>query len=370
MSEVKTIQTELAQLLGDLAKTATSSTAVEPTPSDNSGITTTPTPTVEPAPVVPNVVPPVVTPEPVAIVAKPDNLETIVEAWDEDASGTAPTVPSATQPATTSAPSFDFSKMANVLGKEIKTEDELVTTISDLKKVVDSYSQEKTSIPQDLAKAIEIAKLQGNYLEYLNVSSVDWNKQDPVEVFENYIIDRATDASGNVDYEKVDAYLDKIDDFEKEVKGRELILNYVNAQKQVQAQIEAKAVEEKRQREQGLRVALDSVSDINGFKLSPTHKEEIFNAFVSGNAIKNMFYDGAGKLDFNKVVKALFITKYWDKVDNFRKQQVRNAAKREILENLTQPSLSTASSVVNPAPSKNGYSLDDYVADLKKQKGF
>ena len=43
-----------------------------------------------------------------------------------------------------------------------------------------------------------------------------------------------------------------------------------------------------------------------------------------------MFYDAQGNLDFRKVVTTAFLNKYWEKVDGFRKQQIRNTTKREL----------------------------------------
>lgn len=301
------------------------------------------------------------------------DLEAVVDSWDIDATPATPSAAVAidvTNKAKVDVPYFDFSEVAKVLNTEVKSKDDIIKAISEYKTKVDQINADQASLPQPLLKAIEIARQNGNYLEYLGVSRTDWSKKDPVEVYEDYVVDRLTDpATGQVDYEKVDQFLDKIDDVEKEIRGKELISSYSNYQSQMLSSIEREAADMKARQDAALRQALNTVEDVAGFKLSQAHKDDLYNWYNSGQMWKDLFHDASGNIDFKKVVTNGFISKYWGKLDNFRKQQIKNAAKREILEELQQPSLTTSTEPAQVDSSKP-YNLDDYLKELKKSRGF
>jgi hypothetical protein len=302
--------------------------------------------------------------EPPAPASPTIDPDAVVDNWD----GTPSPAP---QPSTTDPvqAAVDYSELAKVLGTEVKSKEEALKVLSEYKTKVEEATSKLTRLPKELVKAMEIAEKQGNYLEYLKVSSVDWSKQDPVEVYEEYIIDRAKDEQGNVDFEKVEAFLEKMDDFEKEVRGKELIAAYQQNQRQMQFAIEQQAVEEAKSKEQGLRQALASIDNVSGFKLSPSHKEELFSWYTSGNMLRDMFYDQSGNLDFKKVVTTAFLNKYWEKVDSFRKQQIKNSVKRELLDELTNPSVRpTSDPALPPSEQPKGYTISDWLKELEKQK--
>lgn len=357
--EPKSIQSELNDIFGQLAA------ASAPTdPQNTEPIVAPPTPVTPPTPE--PVVPAQAAPATPPVVKAPDvDVDAVVDNWDASTqpAGVAP-------PASTSVPALDLSEFAQVVGSDVKSKEDVLKFIKETKERLEELSGEKTKLPKELVEAIEIAKKQGNYLEYLKVSSIDWSKQDPVEVFEEYVVNQMKDLQGNVDFDKVDAYLDKIDEFEKELKGKELINSYINGQRQMQASIEAKAAEDAKRKEQGLRQALSTIDNISGFKISPSHKEELYSWYTSGKMLQDLFYDQSGNLDFNKVVTTAFLNKYWDKIDGFRKQQIKNAAKRELVEELTNPSLNSSTTPAIGEPASKQYDMNSWLADIKKQKGI
>lgn len=296
---------------------------------------------------------------PVAPVAPVIDLNAVVDEWDNLPAASAPVdiTPSPTPVQSTNLP--DFTEMAKVLNLgEFKSKEELVKAAQELKQKAESLG----ALPSDLAKAVEIANLGGNYLEYLSIGTVDWAKEDPIVLYENYVIDRFSDENGNVNTDKVDEFLDHMNESEKELRGRELQSQYIMIQKQQKQTIEMQAQQAKAQFEQGLRSAIDSVDNIAGFKLSPSHKAELYKEITSGADLKHN--------DLKSRVEMAALRKYWTKMDEYRKTQIKNATLRQTLEEATFPKLNSSTTVAAPETQSNRYTPEDYIKDLAKQRGF
>ena len=350
---------ELNQLWGSLAKESNgpevTPVSLETQPVQTTGTTAPATET----PVAPKVeststatpveTPATVVPTPVTSLG----LTGIVENWDT----VAPTVtPQSVVAPVAVQPQFDFSDVAKVLGQEIKTKEDLIQTVAATKAKVDALS----SLPENLAKAIEISQLGGNYLEYLGVTQVDWSKEDPITLYENSVINDLTDANGAVDYERVDRILDKIDDDEKELRGRNLQRQYSTYQANQKAQLEQQARLQRQSFEQSVKRSVDGLSEIFGFKLSPAHKDELYSDIVKGEDLK--------QADVNQRIINRFITKNFGKIDSFRKTQIQNATKREMLQEAQLPQLTPSTETSNPTPDAK-YGVLDYIKDMEnKQK--
>lgn len=356
--ENKSIFEELADITKVMSDQATKSSI------ENEGDVTAPVATTstgnEPAPVEPAAAPnegdkpvePADKPTPVEPTAPQVDVDAIVDNWD---SGTQPA-----ESSTANQPTVDFSDIAKVLGNaEIKTKEDLVKVVSDYKTKQEELEKRVNSIPTDLGKAIEIANLGGNYLEYLGVSQIDWSKEDPVSLYENYVIDRSADKDGNVDFDKVNEYLDNIPETEKEIRGKELQAQYMNYQLQTKASIEAAARNERAKFEGELQTALSKTDNIAGFKLSQAHKDELFRDISSGADLK--------PVSMEERVFLAFLKKHFKKVDEYRKTQIRNATLRETLAEATMPNIKPTAAPVAP-PATKGYSFDDLIKDLDKKK--
>lgn len=225
--------------------------------------------------------------------------------------------------------------------------------IEDIKKKAEMLS----TLPADLAKAVEIARNNGNYLEYLKVSSVDWTKEDPTILYENYVVNQFTSPQGEVDYDRVERFLEKLDDDEKELRGKELQNQYVSIQRQQQAIYEAQAQSTRNEFERTLKQTIDALDKVSDFKVSPIHKQELYEYIAKGEDLKES--------DISSRVMNAFIKKYFQKIDSFRKTQLRNSVKKEIIESITVPQLSTPGQVAITDASARKFSLDDYVKDLQ-----
>lgn len=354
----------ITQMMAHNAKVnPTNDTIIDPTNPFNTPPAVPPTEPVAatPPPAIPNAVPAIATvaTTPPAVTPAVD-FNAVVEDWDSSTTQASaqPTSPTSTAPASPVL-EFDFSDIAKELSLgEIKTKDEFIKAAQELKLKATSLGE----LPSDLSKAVEIAKLGGNYLEYLNISVVDWEGQDPVVLYENYVIDRFTTKDGMVDSTKVDKFLDNLSEEEKELRGRELQNQYVGIQQQQKQRIEYDARQTKANFERGLKQAMDSVDNIAGFKLSPNHKTEIFNEILSGADLKHN--------DLRSRVEAAALRKYWTKMDDYRKTQIKNSTLKQTLEEATFPRLNSTSAPAAPEAAKVEPLWKSYLDELTKRRGF
>lgn len=353
MAEQKTMLEEVGNIFTQLQNT-----------NSTSQVSTTPDPNIQITPVVSAVATPDVAPVAATVpdvivptVAPVVDANAFVDVWDTDPSTVSTPVATAPVAQAPVATPQDFSYLADVLGKEkITSKEELLSAVNEVK----SKAEVVTGLPENLTKALEIAKQGGNYLEYLGVSVVDWSKEDPITLYENYVIDQYTRQDGTVDYEKVDKILDKIDEDDKEMRGMDLQKQYINYQAQQKNALEQQARNSRMNFEQTIRKTLDGVSEIAGFKLSPTHKEDIYAYIAKGEDLRNQ--------DINQRIHNAFITKYWGKIDGYRKTQIKNSALKNILEQVTVSDITPVNSAPLTSDAPKGYSIDDYIKGLETRK--
>lgn len=356
-----TVQDDLSAILADFAKSTLSS---EPTPEVAPAATEAPkneAPAPEPVSAAST------TPEVVEPKAEPTNPEATKE---EDGLFSDWDTPSEVKAETTTAttlPDEVLGELGKVLGIEkVSSKAELVTAISQLKAEAEkAKGPDATEIQPELLKAIEISKKGGDYLEYLKVTSVDYSKADPVALYEDYVIDQLTDANGQVDEDQVNDYLDNMKDSEKKLKGIELQKRLVYEQQRKAADIVAEATRKKEEQDAKLRAALGHLQDVDGFKVSDSHRKEVFG-WVTGKMMKDLFYDQNGELDPVKVAKVGFRNLYYEKLDAYQKNKIKNATKREVYADITNAQITTPSSPTNPT-TKKGYDISDYISSLEEK---
>jgi hypothetical protein len=355
----QTIQNELNDLLNKFARNSVS----QPQAADPFAPVLDPTGNpIEP--VAPAVEPPKVEPAPTPVattitqpVEPAQPASTLIDDWDKDVQIAEPTTP--VVPDVTPAPAFDFTEVAKVLGKEdVKAKEEVLAAVAELKQKAELLAQ----TPEDLVKAMEIAKAGGNYLEYLQVSVVDWSKEDPAVLYENYVEDQFYNPDTQlVDYEKVDKILETMTEEEKEFRGRELQKQYITYQKQQKDFIAQQAQAKRAQFEQSVRQVVNELKDINEFVVTPAKKQELLEYVLSGQDLQEN--------DVRSRVVNAFIKKNFHTIDKFMKTKIRNASQREILSEAQIPDIKTSSTPPPAAPSKQ-YSVQDYIAELAQKRGF
>ncbi len=365
MAEIKPINEELVDILAGFAKQTLGTNVEESvvvaatTPTEPEKVET---PVDTPAAATPAT--PEVKKEEPKKEEKKEEVSTSFDDWDTPATE-APVTPTAT---TSELSEGVLIELAKVLGIEKpKGKDEVVNAISSLKLEAEkAKGVEKPQIRPELQKAIELDQKGGDFYEYLKVTSVDYSKADPTQLYEDYVIDSLADKDGNVDVDKVNEYLDNIPELEKELRGKDLQKRLVAEQARKVAEIEAQASYLREQNDAKLRAALGSLAEIDGFKVDDSHRKETFEWITSGKMMKDLFYGADGNLDPIKAAKVAFRNRYYEKLDAYHKNKIRNATKREILAETTNAQITSPSIPANPGPTKNGYDINDYIKSLEQ----
>jgi hypothetical protein len=358
------IQSDLSAILADFAKSSISgeqAPAVAPeTPVVTQAVET---PQLE----APKVEPAVETAKPAEVVATTPNIpdeQSVFSDWDS-----AP----ATQVAATQAsqPVEIFSELGKVLGLEkVESKEALVKALENYKLEVEKAKSgiDKAQIRPELLKAIELDQKGGDYKEFLGLSTVDYAKADPVELYEDYVIDRMADANGTVDTDKVNDFLDGLSDTDKKLRGLELQRQLINEQQRRVSEIELDATRKREESDTKLRSALGGLSEVDGFKVDDKHRREVFDWVSSGKIMRDLFYGSDGNLDPAKVAKIAFRNLYHERLDAYQKSKIRNTVKRELINDISNPQITSPAKPVNPTP-KTGYDISDYITALEQGMG-
>lgn len=314
----------------------------------------------QPEPTAQSAEPVVEVPVVVAVEKKDSETPSVFDDWDVTVPNAAPVAKPVE--AAAPAPSLIFEDLGKALGVEIKSQDDLVKAYQ-AERV---KAQAMETIPAELKKAIELASKGADYLEYLKVNTVDYSTADPVELYENYIIDSSADDKGQVDEEKINEYLDSLPAFEKELRGKDLQRRLISEQNRRTVEIEQEAVRNRQKHDMELQSALRSFAEIDGFKVNDNHRKELFDWVSSGKIMKDLFYNGDGQFDAVKAAQVAFRNKYYDKLDAYHKTKIRNSTKREILEEITNQEIVTTPKSTNAQPRKD-YGISDVISLYEQQ---
>jgi hypothetical protein len=269
---------------------------------------------------------PTETPAPV----NPEASTELEKDWDDES----PETPAVE--VTNSTPSFDFSELGKSIGLgEIKDKDELVTKIKSLEtKALDG-------VPDNLKKALELAKQGGDYLSYLGVSQVDYSSVDPVELFKNDLFARIKSMNPQATKQELeDRYTEALGAYapiQQLVEGQKLQKSYTDYQKSEAIRIEQEARQRKATADAKVKESIDRLEEINGFKLKPNHKAQMYDYITSGQLQKDLFsQDG---YNYEALVDIAFQRKFGKKATEFLWNKAKTTTKKEIVKELTNPQI-------------------------------
>lgn len=358
MEEIKTVQNELSDILADFAK----SSIGQPTQVEAPAATgvTEEKPKEEPKPVDVSTAQPATEVKPTEQPKEQEKVEDgPVADWD---------TPDGTEPVENADKASVDTQVLNELGSALGLEK--VSTKEDLIKAASEIAQkakgpDTSDIHPELLKAIELSRKGGDFYEYLKITSVDYSKADPVELYEDYVIDQLTDANGQVDEDQVNDYLDSMKESEKKLKGIELQKRLVFEQSRRTAEIESEAIAKKEKQDTELKAALGNLQEVDGFKVSDSHRKELFS-WVTSKMMKDLFYGADGQLDPQKVAKVAFRNKYYDKLHAYQTNKIKHSTARDIYAEVTNQQITTTTSSPNPQPQKSN-PIDDYVKSLEQK---
>lgn len=355
MEEIKTTQQELSDILGEFARQSVGLPPQEETPAATGEVVqpeekaeevevSTAQPTTEDKP---------------KVEEKPkEEVEGPISDWDTPADVTP-------APTEVSEPDMTIlSELGSALGLEkVTSKEELLKAASALAEK--TKGPDTSDIHPELLKAIELSKKGGDFYEYLKITSVDYSKADPVDLYEDYVIDQLTDANGNVNEDEVNDYLDGMKESEKRLKGIELQKRLVYEQQRRVAEIQAEAVAKKERQDAELKSALGNLQEVDGFKVSDSHRKELFS-WVTSKMMKDLFYGKDGNLDPQKVAKVAFRNLYYDKLHAYQTNKIKHSTARDIYADVTNQQIKPTTSTPNPSPAK-GYDISNYISELEQK---
>ena len=280
-----------------------------------------------------------VTPETPEISETPEvEKEVDLSKWDLDIPDTPAT------PETPETPVIDFKDISKTLGKDITSLEQLTTEVKGLKDA--QPSDTLAGIPDDLKMAVEIARKDGDYKSYLNLSQTDEYLKglDSKQLYINKAAELFKNADGTVDKEQLAIHLENVDEVSQVMQGDQLKAQLLAGQEVKRAATEQSMRDSLRERETRLNLALSQMTEIRGFKLGDPHKAAIKDGVLSGKMISEMFYGADGNMDYVKVAERYFDYKYGEKANNFLRQQVQSQTKIEMLDKIGN------ADVVTPTP--------------------
>lgn len=264
----------------------------------------------------------------------------------------------------------DFSFLKDVAGKEFSKKEDVATYIKSLKEENESLKSSSNdidkfaaSLPKDLSDAIRLYKDNGDYLSYLKVSEVNYDVLSDQEIIEFTQRDLFNEgAEGDQEFQE---YIESKKPVEIKLEAKKIRNELKHQQQLALNKIENDAKFRKAENEKSLRAALDSKSEVRGFKLNEKHKKALYDSIVTGEIQKDLFIGDNGKVDFGKVVDVYFSYKYADKIDSFYKSKIQNTTKRQMLDDLSNTDLSSKGQLTGIPESKNAF--DKYFEKLKKK---
>jgi hypothetical protein len=273
---------------------------------------------------------------------------------------------------TTPEPSIDFTAIGKAIGAEVKSQDDLVGYVKSLNEQLSqaksaSYKDDP-SLPDEVKEVIEVAKAGGDYLAILDVFSVDYSQEDPVELFESEVAELFYNEDGSFRQDEYDEYLDSLLPADKLMRGKAIQRELINMQIQKRSEIKHRAAEAKAQQLESIRQTLDGLDKIAGYNLTPKVKKQMFDSFATGQIHSQLGILPNGKFDSAKAVQTAFKAMYFDAIQSYLTTKARNEKTREVVEELANTNIQRAPQIENVAPNnKKPSAMDQYLEALVKE---
>lgn len=262
-----------------------------------------------------------------------------------------------------------YKDIGKAIGIEVESKDTLISEFQAIKseneqlkaKVEEASSY--NDIPEDLKKAIEIAKSGGDYSEYLELSQVDYSKISDEELLLSQV--RSYFPEGEDGDDEAREWLDSMTTAEQKIQAGRL-RRTLEDEKQKAKQEKLEAIEnESRAKEefvkaekQKLRKTVDSIESISDFKLTKSHKSRIFEDISNGKIAEKLFgVNGDGSANYQKMAETYFKTVYFDKIVDYLKSKSGNEAKKRVLQETSNANVNSNGSQAISNEGKDGLDL-------------
>ncbi len=275
---------------------------------------------------------------------------------------------------TPTAPEYDFSELGKALQIEgISSKDSLVAKVKEISQKTKEYEGKLAaynSIPEPLRDAIELANKGGDYLEYLGISTIDYDAVDDRSLVEEELIELGifNNTDGSINEEALAEYVESLSDKELRVRGAQVRHRFKQTQTTQRQEVIRKAEEQKQRAIGDMRAALDKLNNVGPFKLNQARKKELFDSFANGQLLKELFQDDKGKFDYEKAAKIYFRVKYADKIDKLVADAVKTKTIKEQANEIKNVDLSSNTRLARPEGPTTQDNMDYFMSILQKQK--
>ena len=247
-----------------------------------------------------------------------------------------------------------YKALAKELGFEVDSKDALLSKIK---------SQALEDLPDELKGAIELAKKDGDYKEYLGLASQDFSDVDPETFYISSIEKYFKDESGQVDQEALRDYVESQDDIQIKMQGEKIKKQYLLEQKQKIEDKKQSYIKAQEQKNQEINQAVSSINSVAGFKLNQASKNAIEKDLRSGNA---HVVTVGGKTDWKKTAEFHAMGKYAEKMIGYIRSSARNEGAASVIKESSNVTVGTGK---GRAPSPDNKKVDNPINDYIKQMG-
>ncbi len=235
----------------------------------------------------------------------------------------------------------DFEKLGSALKLEgVKSESDLVTKINEYKTKLQEFETQKAAtfegLPDELKEVLDLAKKGGDWKSYMGASTVNWNKVDPEQLWENELSTFYRKADGSFDQEGYESALDATPKSVKLMEGSRIIQQRVAEQQQFKNQQINQARIRKEESDKALAQATRKLGELlpfeeYGIKFESKHSDYLFNGISNGALLQKHFLTDNGQYDMKKVARTIALAEYGDKMIKHQAEKAKIAGKKEIL---------------------------------------
>ncbi len=276
---------------------------------------------------------------------------------------------------------YDFTKLGSALKLEgIKSESDIVSKFNELQTKLQEVEAKKEAtfegIPAELKEVIDLAKSGVDWKSYAGISTVDWSKVNPIDLFENEFsrLPQFRNPDGTINEQLLNDQLDAIPDGQKTYEGSRIIQQRLAEEQQAKQRLESQARYRKEQSDKALIEATKNLPEIlpesqYGIKFEPKHADHLFKGISSGELINKHLLAPDGSYDMKKIAKTFALAEYGEQMIKYHANKAKVAAKKEILQTTQNVQLDTPGTSVAPdgQDSKKLSAADRYKKFLEQQ---
>ncbi len=231
---------------------------------------------------------------------------------------------------------LDYSELSKELGLEISNREQLALTVKKLQEKSEK-EPDYSELPQKLQEAVKLAKEGQDFEELFKAPEgvVDHKLYDDEMLLVNQYAEIFKDDSGKVNEEELREYIDEMSDTQRKVEARKIRVDLDRYNQSLVDKRDQEVIAERQMAEQKLKSAVEGFDGYSGFKATPNHKKDIFNAISTGKAAEELFYDANGNYDFNKICELYFIKTNFEKMKSFLVNKAKNQTRKQDFENIS-----------------------------------